>query len=91
MRVTPHGFAAMTRCLMNLADHCCGGKIVLVLEGGYNAEALQRSIKAVLLEMHDETRFSDATIAEFEAKAGSRIEGTIKSVIDHIRPVWPML
>lgn len=91
MRVTPPGFAAMTRCLMNLADHCCRGQIVLVLEGGYRAEALQRSIKAVLLEMHDETRISDADIADFEAKSGSRIEGTIKSVIDHIRPIWPTL
>ena len=51
MRVTPLGFAALTRLLMDVAEGCCNGKLVLVLEGGYCREALQESIRAVLNEL----------------------------------------
>lgn len=34
------GYAALTQRLMALADELCGGKIVLVLEGGYSQMAL---------------------------------------------------
>ncbi len=51
MRVTPTGFAALTRLLMDIAQRCCGGRLVLVLEGGYCHEALQESIRAVLAEL----------------------------------------
>lgn len=88
MRVTPAGFAAMTRVLMNLADECCTGKLVMTLEGGYNVDGLVRSIKAVLLEMRDDTQFSEEEMNMLEAKAGERIEGVIRDVINHIKPIW---
>lgn len=56
MRVTPKGFAAMTRVLMDIADHCCLGKLVLALEGGYDLTALRESVRAVLLELAGATR-----------------------------------
>ncbi len=40
MQVTPEGFACLTRLLMDLADELCGGRIVLVLEGGYDLRGL---------------------------------------------------
>lgn len=51
MGVTPEGFAALTRCLMDIADAHCGGRLVLALEGGYHLEALRASVKAVLIEL----------------------------------------
>lgn len=51
MTVTPHGFAGLTRSVMEIAQSCCGGKLVLTLEGGYNLDALRDSVKAVLLEL----------------------------------------
>ena len=51
MQVTPQGFAALTRSVLNTADHCCGGKVVMTLEGGYNLQGLQESVKAVLREL----------------------------------------
>jgi acetoin utilization deacetylase AcuC-like enzyme len=55
MKVTPQGFAAMTRALMNLAADCCDHRLVLVLEGGYDLTSLGDSVKAVLLELCDIT------------------------------------
>lgn len=51
MRVTPRGFAALTRSIMETARVCCNGRVVLTLEGGYNVEGLAESVKMVLLEM----------------------------------------
>ena len=55
MRMTANGFAALTRSLMELAETCCHGRLVMTLEGGYHLEALKQSVKAVLREMADQT------------------------------------
>ncbi len=46
--LTEDSFARMTKWLMDVASKCCDGRIVSVLEGGYNLEALARSIEAHL-------------------------------------------
>jgi len=51
MRVTSKGFAGMTSCLLNIADECCGGKLVMTLEGGYDLIALKESIREVMMEL----------------------------------------
>ena len=51
MQVTSRGFSGMTRCIMELADQCCGGKLVLSLEGGYCIDAIGEVVKAVLMEL----------------------------------------
>jgi acetoin utilization deacetylase AcuC-like enzyme len=44
--VSPEGFAAITRVVVELADELCGGRIVSVLEGGYRLEGLAESVAA---------------------------------------------
>jgi acetoin utilization deacetylase AcuC-like enzyme len=44
MRVDEDGFGAMTARLNELAEAAAGGRIVLVLEGGYDPPALGRSV-----------------------------------------------
>jgi len=51
MRVTPEGFAALTSAIMNIADSCCDGRVVITLEGGYDLNGLRESVKAVLKEL----------------------------------------
>jgi acetoin utilization deacetylase AcuC-like enzyme len=51
MRVSPEGFAGLTRSVLTTADQCCGGKVVMTLEGGYDLQALKDSVKAVLREL----------------------------------------
>ena len=51
MRVTPEGFAGLTRVVMDIADTCCGGKLVMTLEGGYDLAGLRDSVRRVLREM----------------------------------------
>lgn len=42
------GFAAITAVVQSLADELCGGRLALVLEGGYHLESLSRGAHTVL-------------------------------------------
>ncbi len=64
MNVTSKGFAALTRCLMDLAELTCGGRLVLVLEGGYDLKALSESVDGVLRELSGMTSTSVEETAE---------------------------
>jgi acetoin utilization deacetylase AcuC-like enzyme len=61
MQVTPSGFAQMGRFLKELAESVCDGRLVLILEGGYNLEGLWHSTKAVIEELigKRKTRYED--------------------------------
>ena len=51
MRVTEAGFAAMADSVLAIARAHAGGRLVAALEGGYNLDALQNSVEAVLVRM----------------------------------------
>lgn len=53
MRLTYKGFAYMARELIKKADEVCGGKILFVLEGGYNLNGLKEGVFAVINELAD--------------------------------------
>jgi acetoin utilization deacetylase AcuC-like enzyme len=88
MCVTPEGFAAMARVLLNIADKCCSGRVVAVLEGGYHVMGLTRSVKATLEEMFDETHWTEKKLAAMEQEADEDNKPIIQSVIASIRPFW---
>jgi acetoin utilization deacetylase AcuC-like enzyme len=48
MEVSGDGFRAMTACVRALADTLCGGRLVLLLEGGYALSGLREGTDAVL-------------------------------------------
>jgi len=51
MKLNEDDFAAATRALMEAADACCSGRIVSLLEGGYNPAALASSVAAHVREL----------------------------------------
>lgn len=91
MKVTSRGFAYLTRILMNIADACCQGRLVLTLEGGYHVEGQAASVRAVLKELCDETHVSEEELFRIENEAEERftpIEPLINRVISQIDPFW---
>jgi len=46
MKVTPGGYAELTRIVKQIAQRFCNGRLVSVLEGGYNLESLADSVEA---------------------------------------------
>ena len=53
MNVTPDGFCEMTRQLTHVAKAHCDGRLVSVLEGGYDLAALADSVTAHIQELID--------------------------------------
>ena len=51
MQITESGFAQLTRYVINSAEKYCGGKLSLVLEGGYNVMGLASITKLVIQEL----------------------------------------
>jgi acetoin utilization deacetylase AcuC-like enzyme len=91
MKVTPEGFAAFTRVLLNLAEESCGGRLILVLEGGYHILGLAKCVRAVLLELLGETRVTEETLLRMAAGTDAKAEILIGQVRKQIEPYWPML
>ena len=51
--VTDDAFTRMTRTLMDIADHYCGGRLVSLLEGGYNVDGQARAAAAHVAALTD--------------------------------------
>jgi acetoin utilization deacetylase AcuC-like enzyme len=79
MNVTPQGFAGLTRALMDMAEACCGGRLVLTLEGGYDIAGERDSVKEVLKEL---AGVSKTAVAELLAKGD---EAAVNYVLERAR------
>lgn len=51
MNLETPAYASMTDAMVALADDCAGGRIAMLLEGGYNLPALRDSVEAVLARL----------------------------------------
>jgi acetoin utilization deacetylase AcuC-like enzyme len=91
MRMTPEGFACLTRILLDLAEECCGGRLAAVLEGGYNILGLAKCVRAVLLEMLGETRVTEEMLIRIAAEADETTELLIGRLRAQFEPCWPVL
>ena len=52
--ITPAGFAAITRIVVQLAKELCQGRVVSVLEGGYRLDGLAESVVAHVQVLREE-------------------------------------
>lgn len=59
MRLSLTGYAHISRELIKMADQFCGGKIVFVMEGGYNLDALSYGMVNVAHALLGEDMISD--------------------------------
>lgn len=59
LAVTPAGIATMARACAELADECAGGRIVGVLEGGYDLEAIVDGVDALIGALRGDRRQHD--------------------------------
>jgi acetoin utilization deacetylase AcuC-like enzyme len=86
MELTPAGFAALTRVVMDIAADQAGGRLLLALEGGYNLEGLQECVKQVLKQLAGEPLPESPDL--LLTGSDNRIERTIRQVRDVQRRYW---
>jgi len=89
MQVSPAGFGAMTHHMIDLADRCCGGKLVLTLEGGYHIKGLTKSVRGTLQVMLDGQ--ADPAWLRQEPLNPIGINKVVANVINNHREYWPAL
>jgi histone deacetylase 6 len=82
MRVSPDGYAHMTSRLLGLA----GGRVVLVLEGGYNLEAIALSSAACLRVL-----LGDSPPSERPGLPAPTATSILDAVLRTQRPFWQAL
>ncbi len=70
MMVSELGFAYLTRVLKELAAGLCGGRLVLVLEGGYDLTIMERGVLACLAELAGDQARAEADFAALRRASG---------------------
>jgi acetoin utilization deacetylase AcuC-like enzyme len=86
MSVTEKGVAAMTRMLMDMAASACSGKLVFVLEGGYNIKGLTDSVETVINGLKGGPCHHGTVDAHHSASDG--IVQIVSKVRQTIAPYW---
>ncbi len=84
MNVTESGFTKMTKILMDAAEEACGGKILFLLEGGYDLSGLTNSVKAVVLQL----RKTPFYVQDIESSPTNEVRQTIQQVKKALQPYW---
>lgn len=88
MEVTPRGFAALTRILMELAGEYASERLAMTLEGGYNLRGLRDSVRAVLKELMGSSILTESYLEALD-------RGTVPPIVDKViqiqKPYWPTL
>ncbi len=89
MNVTEEGFAGLTRMMLRISAESCGGKLVMVLEGGYNPSALENSVREVLRELTGLRRTDTRQLLQSANTA--RVNDILRPVIKIQGRHWPVL
>ena len=81
MNLTLAGYAQITRELIKMAEELCGGRIVFLMEGGYDLTALSHGIRNIAHALLGEDMVSDP-LGKVDAK-----EPEIDPLIERIRKI----
>lgn len=85
MQITPEGFGALTALLMDLAQDLCQDRLFLILEGGYDINALQQGIKNVLMQLS-----LSAPKPDIKTQPTQSCIHEIEPVQQHLRQFWTL-
>jgi acetoin utilization deacetylase AcuC-like enzyme len=83
MLCTERGFAAMCSAMKSLAEEVAGGRLVLLLEGGYSLVGLPRSVHACLEVMGGRRD-------EFPRGASREATRVIEASREALKPFWKL-
>jgi len=82
LRFTIKTYADATRLVKDIAEKVCDGRIVIVLEGGYNLDALSQGVLATI-----STLASLNSIKELYPPPEQKITGAVKENISHLKKI----
>ncbi len=89
MEVSSKGFGALTRHVMDIADSCCHGRVVMTLEGGYHPGAMRDSVRIVLEELAGLTETREESLPKQPPQ--QRIYAILREILRIHGRYWPVL
>lgn len=89
MALSSHGYGMMAGIMKEIADKYCDGKIVLLLEGGYNVNALAESVFCALDTLAGWEMGIESKKGEILERQATR--DRIDIVKDKLMPFWPTM
>ncbi|MCS7280487.1 MAG: histone deacetylase [Desulfobacterota bacterium] len=84
MSLTEDGYGALTRILNDIARDVCKGRLVFVLEGGYDLQGLCSSVKRVIEELKISRPFGSDT----ELKPSKRVIEIVAEIKEKLSLYW---
>jgi acetoin utilization deacetylase AcuC-like enzyme len=83
MRMTPAGFAHVTRAIAGVADRHAGGRVVALTEGGYDLPALRASLEAVLGVLSGRAADEGAALAGATGRGATAVASVRAALAGH--------
>ncbi|MCJ7612066.1 MAG: histone deacetylase [Candidatus Aminicenantes bacterium] len=83
MDISPLGFGAMTAELVGLAEEFCGGRLLIILEGGYSLPGLRQGAKEVLLQMS-----GTGAAPTIKAQASADTKQELAPIVQFFKKYW---
>lgn len=90
MNGTAEGYALMTFFLKEIADEICDGRLVFILEGGYNVSCVEECTLRVLKELSDIPTLSPERIDRIRSASPYEVP-VIRKVIEVQKKYWKSL
>ena len=87
MRVTPDGYALITRFLIEIAERVCHGRIAFIAEGGYSMKGIRQCGLRVMQELCDVASLDPKRIQKIKTAKPSRFS-VLKKVYEVQRKYW---
>jgi acetoin utilization deacetylase AcuC-like enzyme len=85
---TTHGYGQYVEGFKQIAEKCCGGKMVLLLEGGYRVKVLAQVIVNILNVLAGKKM----PFVEADHESGESLfeyhENLVKKMQEHLKPYW---
>jgi len=88
MRLTERGFAYCADRVLEIAERTCAGRVVVLLEGGYDLTAVRKSARLVLETMCSGLADSVKEGLERSAAVDADVDDIIDSVKETHKPYW---
>jgi acetoin utilization deacetylase AcuC-like enzyme len=82
MKVTIPGYRRLARALVNTCEQVCQGRLVALLEGGYDLQGLSSSVVGLLEEMLDTPPAANEGAGPPSKAAQGAIDATLKALRD---------
>lgn len=85
IKFTTQTYAKITKRLMDVAERLCSGKIVMLLEGGYNLEAVPRAIATIIATLAE---LGDDEIIKYDEYKNRSFKSQVMQIKKILSDYW---